>query len=324
MYSFDGQIADYQGHCEYVLSEVCEETADDLPYFRVSAKQDPIEQWFIKGVTWLTFVRIMYRQNDSSEMIMIKKGIEGWGRDTSAWIQIGNGTMNRLLSPHQYSDHGIVTSGFNSETIYFGVKDSNSPPQDYAFKISCEPHSVYVTVSCPYQGKLCGILGNYNGDPSDDWINAATNETMVRPGGNRDPSNTALWDATWEFGNSWLVPEIEDCPLDNNPEVDLCDASQIPIIQDKCSIFNEVPFTECNYERENARSACEYDLCFTPEAEWDALVCDLLNDFVNTCASQGIMLGDWRTPSDCPYTCPIPGMIYNTESSGCYQVKKEL
>ena len=319
-YSYDGQIADYQGHCEYILSEVCEETTDDLPYFRVSAKQDPIEEWFIKGVTWLTFVRIMYRQNSDSEMIMIKKGIEGWGRDTSAYIQVGNETVDRLLSPNDYSEHGIVTSGFSADTIYFGVKDNLNPPEEYAFKIGCAPHSVYMTVTCPYQGKLCGLLGNYNEDPTDDWISGSTNETMTRPSGPRGPSNTELYDATWEFGNSWLIPEIDECPKDQNPEVDLCEESALPKIEAKCAVFETAPFTDCDIDRENAQSACEYDLCFTPESEWDGLVCDLLNDFVNSCAKEGVMLGDWRTPSSCPYTCPISGMVFNTESSGCYSV----
>merc|ERR1712178_599999 len=81
--------------------------------------------------------------------------------------------------------------------------------------------------------------------------------------------------------------------------------------------FNEEPFSDCNYERENAYTACVYDLCFTPKSEWDDLLCGLLNDFAESCDAVGFGINRWRNESFCPYKCPVDNMIYNYDSTTC-------
>ena len=155
-------------------------------------------------MTWLTYHTIQYQESSEHEMINIWKGVPGWGRDESATIQVGNGASEPLISPFYYAEHGILVTGFNHESIYFGVSPdeaSTFAPENYYFKVETSTWMCSITVACEYKGTLCGILGNFNDDMSDDWINGITGEVMIRPGGSRQPSNTPLWDATLDYGN---------------------------------------------------------------------------------------------------------------------------
>lgn len=53
-------------------------------------------------------------------------------------------------------------------------------------------HRVDVSLPSTYEGEVCGMCGNYNGDPSDDFLN---------PHGEREPDSTSL-------GNSWQVANL--------------------------------------------------------------------------------------------------------------------
>jgi len=124
--------------------------------------------------------------------------------------------------------------------------------------------------------------------------------------------------ATWEFGNSWLLSG--SCPQDNVRDATVCTAEQAKKIEQKCAVFDKIG---CDVDKEAQKQACEYDLCFTPEAEWDSLLCDLLNDFVSTCEANGVSAPKWREISKCPYTCAVPEMVFNPKSNGCYTVFKD-
>lgn len=53
-------------------------------------------------------------------------------------------------------------------------------------------HQVEVSLLSTYKGEVCGMCGNYNGDPSDDFLN---------PDGEPEPDSTSL-------GNSWQVANL--------------------------------------------------------------------------------------------------------------------
>ena len=153
-------------------------------------------------------------------------------------------------------------TGFNAEKIFFGVSKeeaSSMKPEHYRIKIEVSDYKVGISASCDYQNMLCGMLGNFNGDMNDDWVNNETGEVMIRPEGPRTPSNTPLWDATWEFGNSWLIPELESCEKDDDRDTEgMCTEDDLPEIEEKCAAFNNQPFDSCDNERENAYTACVY------------------------------------------------------------------
>ena len=325
-YTFDGEVADFQGNCEYTLSKLCygehnntNSISGELPWFRISGKQDAVKQWFIKGVTWLSFVRVQYRLPYSNTTIEIKKGVPGWGRSEAATIKIGDAGEMPLLSPYVYAEHKIVVSGSQATEIYFGVDDLESiKPEKYKFKISISKFAVDVMLDCVYENKVCGILGNFDNDKSNDWVNHKTNEVMVKPGGSRSPTNKPLWDATWVFGKSWLVDELEECELDNNTDVDMCSEADAPEIASLCSAFVSKAFVGCDVNREEEIVACEYDLCFTPKDQWSGTLCHLLESYENTCNQAGLTIPEWRNETFCPYVCPQDNMIYNKEASVCY------
>ena len=61
---------------------------------------------------------------------------------------------------------------------------------DFGLRVKFDgDHQVEVTLPSPYKGRVCGLCGNYNGNPADDFLN---------PRGELEPDSTSL-------GNSWQV-----------------------------------------------------------------------------------------------------------------------
>ena len=63
------------------------------------------------------------------------------------------------------------------------------------------------------------MLGNYNNAVGDDWVNGETFEVIAEPYDVRNPVgrwpiSLDVWDTTWVFGDSWLIPEPNECTPD--------------------------------------------------------------------------------------------------------------
>ena len=157
-------------------------------------------------------------------------------------------------------------------------------------------------------------------------MNGVTGEEMVIPGGRRRPSNRPLWDASWVFGNSWLVPEIETCADDLDQDFEPCTAAEELHITDNYCVIFEDPFftvTGCGDLLVNTKDECIYDLCFTPEEDRNQLICEMVDRYVDTCSQlSGVGFADWRDNTagfeSCPASCPDPTMVYYV-SDGCYE-----
>uniref|UniRef100_A0A673IJP5 VWFD domain-containing protein n=1 Tax=Sinocyclocheilus rhinocerous TaxID=307959 RepID=A0A673IJP5_9TELE len=189
----------------------------------------------------------------------------------------------------------------------------------------------YVTISVPYdyQNATCGLCGNYNLHPEDDF---------------RSISGEIL-SSDVDFANSWKVegdtdPECHDVRC-TGLGCAVCTANEMSLYSDTnhCGILGDVsgPFASCHsvFSPQTYIENCVYDLCLG--GGYQPILCQALNVYSAQCQQQGVQLGQWRQPgfcgkclvmssvelrTSCPATCsnpsaPINCPLPNQESCIC-------
>lgn len=147
-----------------------------------------------------------------------------------------------------------------------------------------------VTINVPstYQGALCGLCGNYNGDRKDDM-------TM----GNGEVARNGE-----KFGESWRVAAIPGCSsICEGTSCKTCSKSKKNKYKDQkyCGLIADKsgPFKECHKHVDPAPylDDCAFDSCQF-EGHQKA-VCEAVASYVSACQSKGIRILSWRTPKFC-------------------------
>uniref|UniRef100_UPI000D306A88 zonadhesin-like n=1 Tax=Maylandia zebra TaxID=106582 RepID=UPI000D306A88 len=145
-------------------------------------------------------------------------------------------------------------------------------------------HHADVTLPTSYNGLLCGMCGNFNGNPNDD---------------NLKPDNTPAAN-TNELGDSWQVADSDPDCTDGTEEED-CDVkveeeatkpTSCGMITDPNGIFkpcHAVVSPEPYFE------SCVFDMCATG-GETVAL-CQAIETYADMCAAAGVPSNGGRTPS---------------------------
>ncbi|TFJ96507.1 aminotransferase AlaT [Platysternon megacephalum] len=145
-------------------------------------------------------------------------------------------------------------------------------------------HYAEVRVSRQYRGALCGLCGDYNGDPGDDF---------------RTPSGGAAGSAG-EFGDSWGVgnctlagpPVTPQCPADARLEYEGPGACGILLAPDG-------PFAPCHGQLSPTIffRDCVFDLCALGGDRRQ--LCSALGTYGTQCQAHNISLGPWRNQTLC-------------------------
>nr|KAF6374184.1 hypothetical protein mPipKuh1_009423 [Pipistrellus kuhlii] len=140
----------------------------------------------------------------------------------------------------------------------------------------------------PYwNGKVCGLCGNSNGDLKDDFT---TRHSSVATG--------AL-----EFGNSWKTSQecsdtvTQTFPCDSNP---YCKAWAVR----KCEIIRDSTFRECHSKVD---PTTYYDACMEEACACDMEgkymgFCTAVAMYAEACGAVGVCV-PWRKPDLCPVYC---------------------
>ncbi|XP_037703402.1 mucin-19-like, partial [Choloepus didactylus] len=146
---------------------------------------------------------------------------------------------------------------------------------------------VSVILDPRWNGKVCGLCGNNNGDLKDDFT---TRYSSVAAG-------------TLEFGNSWKTSqECSDTvdqtfPCDSNP---YCKAWAVR----KCEIIRDSTFRDCHNKVDpNAY----YDACIEEACACDMEgkylgFCTAVAMYAEACSAVGVCV-PWRKPNLCPVYC---------------------
>lgn len=147
----------------------------------------------------------------------------------------------------------------------------------------------HVTVKVPssYAKAVCGLCGNFNGNPDDD---------LALKGGGQ-ASNVL------DFGNSWQEEIIPGCGATEPGDCPQLDSLMTQQIQNKkeCGILAdpEGPFRECHklLNPQGAIRDCVYDLCLLPGQS--APLCDALAAYAAACQAAGGTVHPWRSEKLC-------------------------
>ena len=176
--SFDGRNMAYQGKCAYTITKVCDQFKNEanLQYFEISARNEAREETG-PNVTWTKDIWIEF-QTGFNYKLEIRKGR----------IPYVNGQLVELPYSDDSAVFTIAQAGrFIQIQTIFNVRlmfDGDG--------------TAHVNLGCEYFNKTCGLLGNANGDPNDDYLS---------------PSGVLMIDDKKGFGDSWLLDgeNVEEC-----------------------------------------------------------------------------------------------------------------
>ncbi|XP_077204093.1 IgGFc-binding protein-like isoform X4 [Paroedura picta] len=262
-YTFDQQTHHFMGNCTYTLSQLCGPDAS-LPYFNVEAANE-----HRGGNTRVSYVRSVTVEVHGLRILLEK------GRT----VQV-NGEQEAVPSTPAPGLH-ISASGF-----YTVVS------ADFGLRVRFDgDHQVEVTLPSPYRGRVCGLCGNYNGNPGDDFLN---------PAGEQEPDSTRL-------GNSWQVGNLTSCSTGSGSDPP-CTEEEKEVARSSavCGLLTDAagPFRDCHgtLDPTSHLASCLYDQCEL-HLDPDAL-CKSLQSYADACRSLGAPVEPWRNDSFCPMPCP--------------------
>ncbi|XP_056156221.1 zonadhesin, like [Lampris incognitus] len=273
--TFDKKFYSFMGTCTYTLARACKNNTG--PWFSVEGKNEE------RGVSGVSYLKKLYVTIDGITVTLMKN------RRTMV-----NGL--RVALPHSPSPHVSLSLAGQFITLQttWGLRvrwDGN--------------HYVQISVPSSYSDNMCGLCGDYDGNPNNDFTK---------------PDGTLVGNVN-DFGNSWQSEEDEDdsCTPGTKPDPD-CDPSlEAEVVKpDKCGKIKDPagPFRECIrvVDPQPFFRSCVYDMCQFNGQQF--VLCDQLQAYTDACQSAGAKVHQWRTPTFCPLACP-PNSSYSLCVSGC-------
>ncbi|XDV18475.1 hypothetical protein PO909_024166 [Leuciscus waleckii] len=259
--TFDKRRYDFMGNCSYLMSEPCNST--DVPHFAVYTDNE--NRYNNPYISYVKAVHV----HALGVIVSILKG---------GTVQVNGTKVNIPLSPVSGVD--IFMSGKHYTVVLnFGVTvryDGN--------------HFMDIKVIKDYEDKLCGLCGDYNGDPKDDF-QTPTGELVQNPN---------------DFGHSWNTdpecnkPEVDPTPGCTDAEQELYEGPAY------CGLILDTngPFAAC-HPKVNPNGFfqdCLFDVCELDGAH--SALCEAIESYVNECQDRGVTIGPWRNSTFCPLKCP--------------------
>ncbi|XP_063254277.1 mucin-5AC-like [Prinia subflava] len=253
--TFDGKRFDFEGDCEYVLVQnYCGQQAMNQGTFRVITENIPC------GTT---------------------------GTTCSKSIKVFLGNYELVLSDGhsdviQRTPGGKMPFQIRSMGIYMVVDTTVGLILMWDKKTS-----IFIKLSPSFQGHVCGLCGNYDGNGNNDFTTRS--QSVV---GN-----------VLEFANSWKVSS--SCPNANRTQ-DPCTANPYrkAWAQKQCSIITSEVFAKCHSQVEPNEyyQACVDDACACDTGGDCECFCTAVAAYAQACNELDICIS-WRTPSICPLFC---------------------
>uniref|UniRef100_A0A3B3R8S4 VWFD domain-containing protein n=1 Tax=Paramormyrops kingsleyae TaxID=1676925 RepID=A0A3B3R8S4_9TELE len=267
--TFDRRNYDFMGNCSYLLAKPCNSTL--APPFAVYADNE--NRYNVLSVSYLKAVHVH-----------------------TLGVVVNGTTVNLPANPAK----GL--SVFQQGTLYTVVAD-------FGVTVRYDGnHYMDIKVTSDYKNVLCGLCGDYNANPNDDF---------------RTPTGQLVTNAN-EFGHSWNSDP--KCESDNKPDpscdpsleaevskpekcgnsslMPVCPALALSLIRDCIKVVDPRPYF----------LSCVYDMC-----RYEGLLqtlCDQLQAYTDACLSAGAPVHQWRDPDFCPLPCP-PNSHYSLCVSSC-------
>ncbi|XP_062351339.1 mucin-5AC-like [Cinclus cinclus] len=253
--TFDGKRFDFEGDCEYVLVQnYCGQQAMSQGTFRVITENIPC------GTT---------------------------GTTCSKSIKVFLGNYELVLSDGhsdviQRTPGGKMPFQIRSMGIYLVVDTTVGLILMWDKKTS-----IFIKLSPSFQGHVCGLCGNYDGNGNNDFTTRS--QSVVG--------------SVLEFANSWKVSS--SCP-NANRTLDPCTTNPYrkAWAQKQCSIITSEVFAKCHSQVEPNEyyQACVDDACACDTGGDCECFCTAVAAYAQACNELDICIS-WRTPSICPLFC---------------------
>ncbi|XP_053123548.1 IgGFc-binding protein-like [Hemicordylus capensis] len=279
--TFDKYRFDFHGVCVYVLAEVCRKPPE-LEEFGIYVQN---ENWrnYAEPFTWNMQV------NAYDFKITVSRQYPG------------RILVNGLLTYLPYSAAGGRISAYRRA-------QAAVIQMDFGLTVTFDWRSqVTVTVPSSYAGTLCGVCGNFNGNPADDAPLSLAN--LV-------PSKPVFGTYTESLYNEIIDPR---CPgLQAITEDQRASGWECGLI-----VAKDGPFRECHdhVNQEAAFQDCAYDYCYFKGRH--AYMCARIASYATACQAAGVTVYAWRSSTFCPPSCP-PKSHYELCSKDCGQTCSSL
>ena len=252
--TYDLQSYDFQGDCEYVLTTPCD--SDEFTVVVGNVAKSTI--------------------SSSTQVVRISLPAEG----LEIVLGSGNGgTVTIGGTPHLDTGDGSLLLSGGVEVVRSGGHP-HVLLGTQGIKIFWDGENrVEVTVSTSWQGRLCGLCGNYNGDATDDFIG---------------PDGQQISNAN-EFVASWTTGDTSSCGT--LPQALPCLGSARSAATARCEALLSDLFAPCNavVDPQPFIDDCIDDYCiFCDEANREDCLCDSLSTYASVCSAAGLLLPNWR------------------------------
>ncbi|XP_070690944.1 IgGFc-binding protein [Pempheris klunzingeri] len=269
--TFDGQYYNFMGTCTYVIAKNCGKD-NNLPAFEVLAQNEN------RGSLRVSYVALVTVKVYGVTITVVHSETGHVRIDNSLW------SLPAALN--------------NDKLVMFQSGRSVVIETDFGLTVSYDwEHYLIITLSGSYAGKTCGLCGNFNGNPNDDFIT---------------PSGTQAGGAV-AFGSSWKVPGlVKDalCRDDCVGGCERCENSLMKIWEGDlfCGLITRVvngPFGKCHavIDPQAYLENCKYDVCMGGGLRH--FLCRALEAYTVACQTAGIQVQDWRKMAQCPAKCPV-------------------
>nr|XP_046254811.1 mucin-5AC-like [Scatophagus argus] len=252
--TFDQNRFTFDGSCEYILAQDYCGSAQSNGTFRVIIENVPC------GTTGTTCSKTIKIFLESAELILTE----------GSYQLLSSG--NEETVPFRYSTMGL----------YLVIEANNG-----LILIWDRKTSLFIKLSPKYEGHVCGLCGNYDGNANND-LTTRSNAVVVSP---------------LVFGNSWK--DLPSCP-DAQNITSPCTANPYrqSWAQKQCSIIQSDVFSACHsvVDPTPFYEACVFDSCACDTGGDCECFCTAVAAYAESCNQAGTCI-QWRTPNTCPVFC---------------------
>ncbi|XP_059510645.1 von Willebrand factor isoform X1 [Stegostoma tigrinum] len=270
--TFDGNFYEFPGHCSYKLAGDCLKRSFSLLGNFQDGKRTSISLYL----------------GEYFEVTLSLKG--------EASVR-----KKRVLLP--FASHGVF---IGTESGFYIISSD-----EHGFTVRIDTSgSVAIMLSKKYASRTCGLCGDYNNFPQDDYIS----------------QEGFLVVNSYDFANSWAMHDVgELCNRVSAPSK-TCNMSSEAVqnnIMQKCkTLKTSKVFQKCHdhLDPEPFIAICEDDTCHCAGRNCH---CQAFMEYARSCALKGVLLNDWFTANDCKLKCPS-GMEYGVCVPACEQTCRSL
>ncbi|XP_039181579.1 IgGFc-binding protein-like [Crotalus tigris] len=275
--TFDGTKYDFMGSCVYQLVGICSKNPALTP-FLVTVEND------IRGNKAVSFTKAVTLEVYNMT-ISLSKSAPRQIEINGVLVDLPFSYENKL-NVYQSGVHGFIQTDFDLTVTYDWCSYSR------------------VILPSTYANLVCGLCGNANQNPHDDF----------------DMQDGSQTSDIIQFANSWKVKDVPGCATGCTGKCLQCSDTEKRTYQAEryCGILTKRngPFAPCHRTINPTKffEDCVFDTC-TYKGHPNVF-CEAIATYATTCQAQNIQIKPWRSTSFCSFSCPL-NSHYELCGNGC-------